>query len=82
MALMRSKMRTVESTTVSAMRSTRRERGDGGEGDGKNFGTSDGGELVEQVDGEVGLRERGGDGPGLGNVVGVEPANDGPLRGR
>ncbi len=82
MARMRSKMRTVESTTVSAMRSTRRELAKVARATGRTSAVAMVGQVVELVGGDGGFGERGGDGPGFGDVVGLEPAGAGRSRGR
>ena len=75
MAEMRSKMRTVELTTVSAMRSTRRELEKAAAETARASGRDDGGELVEVRRGSWAISAMTrGDGPGLGDAVGLEPA--------
>ena len=51
--------------------------GEGGEGGGDDFVGEGGGELVEVGEGDAGFGERGGDVPGVGDLFGLEPAEDG-----
>ena len=50
--------------------------GEGGDGEGEDLGIGGGGELFELIDGDEVFGERGGGVPGLGDVVGVEPAGE------
>ena len=75
MALMRSKMRTVESTTVSAMRSTRRELAKVATAIGKQLRASAWRASSSRWSmGDGGLGERRARSSRLGDVVSVEPA--------
>ncbi len=74
MAVMRSKMRPLESTTVSAMRSTLRELAKVEIAEREYFGTYRSEEIVEHVDGKTRLGKSWSDAPGIGDVMGLKPA--------